>query len=127
MNQFIVNPVRICQQVYGKENVNDVRDCIMDSIYRFYGMMCTFHQNNLSKLIYQYLITVLEDAGRNPAAVKLPLSPSHIQASFFVKRYIEANFDREKAYQMCMSDCCELPDGVSKACQTNCMIDRHSI
>ena len=123
----VVNPMRICQQLYGKENVNEVRDCILDSIYRFYGQMCLFHQNNLSKMINQYLITILEDAGRNPDAVKLPVSPSHLEPAFFVKRYIETRFNPDKAYELCVSDCCELSRGASQVCEKRCIIDRHAI
>jgi hypothetical protein len=121
------NPTRICQEIYGMNNVNDVRDCVMDSIYRFYGGMCEFHKNNISKLIQTYLIRILEDAGRNPNAVKLPMSPSHLQPDFFVKRYIETKFDKEKAYQLCVDDCSYLRPGLSTECSSNCMIDRESV
>ena len=122
----VPDPTRICQAIYGMQNVNDVRDCIMDSIYRFYGVMCEFHKNNLSKLIQTYLIRVLEDAGRNPNAVKLAMSPSHLQPDFFVRRYIETNFDKEKAYELCVSDCTYLRSGKTD-CKTNCMIDKNSV
>jgi hypothetical protein len=71
----VPNPVKICQRLYGIENVNEVRDCIMDSIYRFYGNMCDFHQRNLNHIVQEYLVQVLKDAGRNPNAVKLAMSP----------------------------------------------------
>ena len=123
----IPNPVRICQELYGVQNVNEVRDCIMDSIYRFYGGMCEFHKNNLSKIVQSYLIRILEDAGRNPNAVRLAMSPSHLQPAFFVQRYIETNFDKEKAYQLCLEDCSNLRPGFSTECTTNCTIDRRSV
>ncbi len=125
----IPNPVNICQQVYGIQNVNDVRDCIMDSIRRFYGFMCGFHEKNLYYIIQTYLIKVLEDAGRNPKAVKLAISPGRIQADFFVKRYIESNFDKQKAYNMCIQDCQNFSKsrGNLESCQLNCKIDSNSI
>jgi hypothetical protein len=125
--QHDVDPVKICQQLYGKQNVIDVRDCIMDSIYRFYGSMCEFHKNNISKLIQTYLIKVLTDAQRNPNAVKLAVSPSHLHPNFFVQRYIETNFDKEKAYELCVSDCSYLRPGMKDECKTNCHIDKHSV
>jgi hypothetical protein len=121
------NPVKVCQELYGMENVNDVRDCIMDSIYRYYGRMCEFHQRNLSNLIQEYLVQVLKDAGRNPNAVKLAMSPSRLQPDFFVKRYIETKFDKEKAFKLCLQDCKQLRDGESDVCKTSCVVDRRSI
>ena len=123
----IPNPVRICQELYGVQNVNEVRDCIMDSIYRFYGAMCEFHKNNLSKIVQSYLIRVLSDAGRNPNAVRLAMSPSHLHPDFCVKRYMETKFDKEKAYQLCLEDCSNLRPGISTECKTNCSIDRSSV
>lgn len=128
MNNIPVpNPVKICQELYGVENVNDVRDCIMDSIYRYYGAMCDFHRRNLSNVVQLYLIQVLKDAGRNPKAVKLAMSPSHLQPSFFVRRYMESNFDKEKAFERCIADCKELRCGASEECKTSCIVDRNSI
>jgi hypothetical protein len=121
------NPVKICQRLYGIENVNEVRDCIMDSIYRFYGNMCDFHQRNLNNIIQEYLVQVLKDAGRNPNAVKLAMSPSHLQPSFFVKRYLESKFDKQKAFEMCMQDCRQLRDGKSDECKISCVVDQNSV
>ena len=121
------NPVKVCQRLYGPENVNNVRDCVMDSIYRFYGSMCEFHQRNLSKLIEEYLIQILRDAGRNPNAVKLAMSPQHLEPTFFVNRYIESKFDKKKAFELCIRDCKTLRCGSSEACKVNCIIDHDSV
>ena len=121
------NPIRICQELYGVENVNDVRDCIMDSIYRFYGRMCEFHQQNLSNMVQLYLIQILKDAGRNPKAVKIAMSPSHLQPDFFVKRYIQTSFNKEKALQLCIQDCGTLRCGSSEECKIGCIVDGNSL
>lgn len=121
------NPIRICQELYGVENVHEVRDCIMDSIYRFYGRMCEFHQRNLSNMVQLYLIQVLQDAGRNPNAIKLAMSPSHLQPDFFVKRYMQTSFDKEKALQLCIQDCSALREGSCEDCKIGCIVDRNSV
>ena len=123
----VPNPVKICQELYGLENVNDVRDCIMDSIYRFYGNMCDFHQRNLNTIIQQYLVQVLKDAKRNPNAVKLAMSPSRLQPSFFVKRYMESKFDKNKAFELCIRDCHTLREGLDDECKISCIVDRNSL
>ena len=112
------NPVKVCQEVYGQENINDVRDCILDSIRRFYGTMCDFHENNLYYIIQSYLVQILKDAGRNPKAVKLPFSPPRLEPNFFLTNYINSGFNKEQAYQMCLQQ-----SGNS----INCYIDKHSI
>ena len=101
---FQLNPLPVCTELYGAENVNDVRDCLMDSIYRYYGPLSDFHKAGVSDMIQQYMIDILNQAGKNPRAVKLALPPSHLQPAFFVKRYFET-FDREKAYQLALHDC----------------------
>lgn len=121
------NPIKICQELYGPENVNDVRDCVMDSIYRFYGRMCEFHQRNLSDMVQKYLIQILRDAGRNPNAIKLAMSPSHLQPDFFVKRYIQTKFDKEKAFELCLQDCKRLGCGSDDACKAGCIVDYNSV
>lgn len=123
----IPNPVGVCQELYGIQNVNDVRDCILDSIRRFYGVMCDFHAKNLYYTVQSYLVKVLQDAGRNPLAVKLPFSPGRLQADFFVQRYIQSNYDKEKALQLCLIDCDQLPQGQSQQCKINCYVDSKSI
>jgi hypothetical protein len=99
----------------------------MDSIYRFYGRMCDFHQRNLNNLVEQYLIQILKDAGRNPNAIKLAMSPSHLQPDFFVKRYMQSKFDKQKAFEMCIQDCSALRCGASEECKAGCIVDRNSV
>ena len=66
-----INPMKICTHLNGIENVNDVRDCVIDSIRRFYGPMCVFHEAGIYETVQTYLIQILENAGKNPKAVKL--------------------------------------------------------
>lgn len=126
---FYVNPVQVCSELYGYENVNDVRDCVMNSIRRYYGQFCDFHQTGLQRMIECYMVQILENAGRNPKAVKLALPPSHLQPRFFVERYfqllknnqsIEKPIEqpREQAYQQCLIDCNGNGD-----CRKNCYVD----
>jgi hypothetical protein len=118
---FYVNPINICSELYGYENVNDVRNCVMDSINRFYGPFCNYHQYGLNNMIQNYMIQILKNAGKNPKAVKLALPPQHLQARFFIEKYLES-FDKEKSFEYCIHQCKE-----NKECKLNCKIDKESI
>ena len=52
---FYVNPLPVCTELHGPENVNDVRDCVMDSIRRYYGTFCDFHQTGLFNMVQNYM------------------------------------------------------------------------
>lgn len=121
MEQFYVNPVNVCTQLYGAQNLIDVRDCIMASIRRYYGPFCSFHQHGLQHMIDCYMIQIIENAGRNPHALKLALPPSMFEPNFFVKRYFEL-LDKEKAYKQSLLDC-----GSNQDCKRNCYIDMHAM
>ena len=118
---FYVNPIQVCSEIYGPENLLNVRDCVMNSIRRYYGVFCDFHQAGLQKMIECYMIQIIKNAGRNPKALKLALPPPHLQAPFFVNRYFET-LDRQKAYQQCLVDC-----KGDKDCQQNCYIDMNAM
>ena len=120
---FYVNPIQVCSELYGYENLLDVRDCIMNSINRFYGngVFCNYHQEGLLNSIECYMVQIIKNAGRNPNALKLALHPFRSQARFFVQRYLES-LDKQKAYNQCMIDC-----GNNKDCQLNCYIDSKSV
>ena len=116
-----INPLPICTQLHGPQNVNDVRDCVLNSIRRFYGTFCDFHQTGLFNMVQGYLVQILKNAGRNPRAVKLAFSPPHLQSRFFVERYFQT-LDKQKAYELCLIDC-----GSNGDCRTNCLVDRESM
>jgi hypothetical protein len=118
---FYVNPVQVCSELHGYQNLNEVRNCIMNSIYRFYGPFCDFHQAGLYNMIQSYMVEIIKNAGRNPKALKLPLSIPIFEPRFFVTRYFEL-LDKEKAYQYCLQDC-----GDNKDCQQNCYVDKNSM
>ena len=121
-NQLLyVNPLPVCTELHGPENVNDVRDCVMDSIRRYYGTFSDFHQTGLFNMIQNYMIEILKQAGRNPKAVKLALPPPHLQAAFFVNRYFET-LDKEKAYQLALQDC-----GHNNDCKIQCYVDMRAM
>lgn len=123
----IPNPVKISQKIYGVLNVNDVRNSVVNSLRRFYGYMCEFDKINIYRVIQSYMVQILEDAGRNPKAVKLPLPPTIIEPSIFQKRYIETNFDKEKAFELSLKDCQKYPQGISDKNALNVYIDYHSV
>lgn len=118
---FYVNPLPVCTELYGPENVNDVRDCVMDSIRRYYGPFCDFHQVGLFNMVQTYMVEILKQAGRNPKAVKLALPPTHLQPSFFVNRYFET-FNKEKAYQRAIQDC-----GNNNEFKRQCYVDMRAM
>ena len=120
---FYVNPIQVCSELYGYENLLDVRDCVMESINRFYGngVFCDYHQVGLLKMIEEYMVQIIKNANRNPNAVKLALPPYRYQARFFVERYLES-LDKKKAFNQCMIVC-----GNNKECQLNCRIDYESV
>lgn len=99
----IPNPVRICQEIYGTYNVNDVRDAVVDSVRRFYGYCET--NDLVFDIVQPYMVKILKDAGRNPKAVRLAMPPTFFQLSIFPTRYIEQNFDKEKAFPLALKDC----------------------
>ena len=51
------------------------------------------------------MVKILKDAGRNPKAVRLAMPPTFFQLSIFPTRYIEQNFDKEKAFPLALKDC----------------------
>jgi len=119
----IPNPVRICQEIYGYYNVNDVKDAVVNSVRRFYGYC---DQNDIVYDIVQpYMVKILIDAGRNPKAVKLPMPPSFFQLEIFPLRYIEQNFDKEKAFPLALKDCENYPN--CNELRKQCFIDYQSV
>jgi hypothetical protein len=124
MSNTYINPVKACSTEYGFENVKEVSECIMASIRRFYGPLCSFHQAGLYKSIQEYMVQILIQDGRNPNAIKLPLPIGPIQHGFFVKRYIES-FDKNKAYELAINDCRVLKRPIED--YINCKIDRDSV
>ena len=119
----IPNPVRICQEIYGLYNVNDVRDAIVNSVRRFYGY-CDINDLTFD-IIQPYMVQILIDAGRNPKAVRLAMPPSIFQLSIFPTRYIDQNFDKEKAYQLALKDCENYPN--CNDLRKECFIDYQSV
>ena len=74
-----------------------------------------------------YLVTILEDAGKNPKAVRLAIPPERLQPNIFVARYIETNFDKNKAYELAMKDCEKFRPDIAATYKEQCFIDYHSI
>jgi len=118
---YTVNPIQVCTQLYGSQNIQDVRDCVMDSIYRFYGPMCDFHQAGLYKTVQSYMVEIIKNGGRDPRSLRLPLSVPLFQPRFFMERYLES-LNKEDAYQQCLIDCRK-----NKDCMKMCYIDKNAI
>lgn len=116
-----VNPLPICTALYGYQNVNDVRDCVLDNIRRYYGPFCDFHQQGLYETIQNYLIQILKQAGRNPNAIKLGIPPPHLQPRFFFDLYEKSN-NKLQAYRQCKLVCEDNED-----CKKHCLIDYYSV
>lgn len=119
--KYNVNPMRICTQIHGAQNVNDVRDCVMNNITRLVGPLCPLHTAGLEDTINEYFVQILRNAGKNPSAVKLAIPPSHLQPRFFFDLY-EKHKDKQIAYKYCLSLCKN-----NKDCYKNCTVDRESI
>lgn len=124
---LVPNPVPICQKIYGKMNVNDVRDSTVNSLRRFYGWMCNINNKSLFQIIQGYMVKILVDAGRNPKAVRLAIPPEILEPSIFPKYYIQTNYDKAKALELSIQECKTYPQGISDKYLVNVYIDYHSI
>lgn len=118
---FYINPLPVCTEIYGAENVNNVRDCFIDSIYRYNGPSTNMYKDGLNEMIQCSMVDILKQAGKNPKAVRLALPPSHLQTSFFVNRYLETR-DKEKAYRLAIQDC-----GDNEDFKKQCYIDMRAL
>ena len=123
----IPNPIPISQKIYGKTNVNEVRDATVNSLRRFYGTFCNINNVQLYGVLQQYMVKILVDAGRNPKAVKLAIPPEQLQLNIFPKHYIQSSFDKDKALLLSYDECKCLPNGVMQKEMLNCFIDYHSV
>jgi hypothetical protein len=118
---YHINPMNVCTELCGYQNVNEVRSCVMNNIYRLVGPLCTNHSIGLQNTINQYLIQILVNAGKNPRAVKLAIPPSHLQPRFFFDMY-EKTRNKQQAYESCLIECKNDGD-----CIRNCYIDARSL
>jgi len=123
----VPNPVSICQKIYGKMNVNDVRDATISSVRRFYGWMCNINNDNLYNIIQQYLVKILIDAGKNPKAVRLAMPADLLEISIFPKYYVQTNYNKDKALELSLNDCKCFPPGIAEKNSLNCYIDYNSV
>jgi hypothetical protein len=123
----VPNPVPICQKIYGKMNVNDVRDASVNSIRRFYGWMCNINSDNIGDIIQNYMVKILIDSGRNPKAVKLSIPPSILEPSIFPKYYIKTNYNKDEAFKLSIEECKCFTPAISEKNILNCYIDYNSV
>ena len=118
---FYINPLPVCTEIYGAENVNNVRDCFINSIYRYNGPDSNLYDDKLKEMIQCSMVDILKQAGKNPKAVRLALPPSHLQTSLFANRYVETR-DIEKAYHLALQDC-----GDNEDLKRQCYIDMRAL
>lgn len=122
---FIPNPVKVCQSIYGIQNVNEVRDAVVDSMRRYYGY--ALNEPQIYYILQTYMIQILQDAGRNPKAVRLSIPPERMQSNPFPEYYI-MYMDKKKAYEMAVKKVYEaFPVMSQKEALLNIYIDYHSV
>lgn len=126
---IIPQPLRICQRVYGKQNVNQVRDAVVNCYRRFLGSDALSHPDVYCALMCVFS-DILRDAGRNPNAVKLVVSPDRLQPNPFPVFLNESHGDKEQAYERAMRYVMEQQvqsDDEWRDMVTHIYIDYHSV
>ena len=129
MTDHIPQPLPICQQVYGVQNVNLIRDAVVNCYRRFLGSERLYEPHVYCSLQCT-LSQLLLDAGRNPLAVKLAISPDRLQPNPFPFFLHESGGDREVAYQKAMQYLMDQPSGSDEEWKHNVLnvyIDYHSV
>lgn len=129
MNNPIPQPLPICQQVYGVQNVNLIRDAVVNCYRRFLGSDALY-EPQVYRSLQCTLSQLLLDAGRNPLAVKLAISPDRLQPNPFPFFFSQSGGNREVAYQKAMQYLMDQPAGSDEDWKNNTMnvyIDYHSV
>lgn len=125
-SSFIVNPVNVCQSLYGIENVNEVRDAVVDCMRRYYGD--SLDQPDIYYMLQTYMIRILQDAGKNPKAVRLAIPPNRLQSNPFPEYYMIHGGNKEIAYEMAVKKVYKMfPYPSQKEALLNIYIDYHSV
>lgn len=121
-------PLRVCQAVYGVQNVNDVRDAITNCFRRYCGYMSEWNDPAIYATLQWNFVQVLSDAGRNPNAVKLAISPDHFMPNPFFQFYRQTNGDKRRAYEMAVQEVLnKYPSNIVRESMLNIYIDFHSV
>jgi hypothetical protein len=125
---MIPQPVRVCQQLYGVQNVNDVRDAVINSFRRFFGYESEWQDPRIYQAVQSMMVQVLADAGRNPRAIRLALPPDRIMPNPFPTYYAQTGGDKDKAYSLAASEVMSsYPPSLVKQALLNIYIDYHSV
>lgn len=121
-------PVRVCQQLYGVQNVNQVRDEVVDCYRRFFGYTTEWRNPAIYASIQRDMAQILSDAGRNPRAVRLALPPDRITANPFPMYFIQTGGDKEQAYEYAMRKVLDTyPSNQVKQALLHIYIDYHAV
>lgn len=125
---LVPQPLRVCQQLYGVQNVNQVRDAVVNCYRRFLGYSNEWQNPAIYWALQTTLIQLLTDAGRNPKAVRLAISPDRFPANPFPTFYIQTGGDKNKAYELATAQVLtEYPPQQVKEALTDIYIDFHSV
>lgn len=120
-------PVRVCQQLYGVQNVNEVRDAVVECYRRFLGATTEWRNPAIYAAIQRDMAQILSDAGRNPRAVRLALPPDRLTANPFPQYFIETGGDKNRAYEYAMRRVLDtFPSSQVKQALLNIYIDYHA-
>lgn len=126
--EYMPQPLRVCQQLYGVQNVNNVRDAVMSSFRRFLGYEADWTHPQIYQFIQSTLIQILVDAGRNPRAVRLAMPPERITANPFPTYFIQTGGDKQAAYEMAVREVLDTyPTDQVREALTHIYIDYHSV
>lgn len=121
-------PLRICQKLYGVQNVNDVRDALINSYRRFFGFGNEWSDPRIYASLQEMMVQVLSDAGRNPRAIRLAIPPDRIMPNPFPTYFIQTNGDKQRAYEMAVNEVLTTyPPGIVKEALLHIYIDYHSV
>ena len=129
MTRKIPQPLPVCERVYGVQNVNLIRDAVVNCYRRFVGSDALY-EPQIYHSLQSSLSQLLLDAGRNPRAVKLVISPDRLQPNPFPVFWNEAGGDKKVAYQKAMQYLMEQPMCSEEEWKNNVMnvyIDYHSV
>lgn len=125
---ILPQPVRVCQQLYGVQNVNDVRDAVINSFRRFFGFESQWQDPSIYESVQTMMVQILSDAGRNPRAVRLALPPVRIIPNPFPTYYFQTGGDKDQAYTLAVNEVLNsYPGQIVKESLLNIYIDYHSV
>jgi hypothetical protein len=127
MTLYIPQPLRVCQELYGVQNILDIRDAMCNCFVRFCGMSSEWMDTRVYFELQRQLVQAITDAGRNPRAFRLAVSPDRVMPNPFPKYLFECNGDKETAYNKATEEVLTtFPPDMVKQALLHIYIDYHS-